>query len=218
MQQFLSLKDHVYNYISEKINEGSLKPEEKINEKIIMEDLNISRTPVREALIQLATEGYLESIPRKGFIIKQVDLEKTKEIYAILGVLDGFAAELAFDHITDDDISRMEVLTKQMKVAIETFDYRLYYKLQTDFHDTYMARSQNTELMNTIQLLRRKFIKQTYTNDNPDELQKVMFDTNEEHHTIARLFKEENSQKVSKYLRETHWNVNYAKYDSIDKR
>lgn len=215
MQQFLSLKDHVYNYISEKINEGLLKPEEKINEKIIMEDLNISRTPVREALIQLATEGYLENIPRKGFIVKQVDTEKSKEIYALLGVLDAFASELAFTYVTEKDIVRMEALTKQMKVAIETYDFKSYYKLQTDFHDIYIMKCHNDELINTMRLLRRKFIKQTYSNDNIDELQKILLETNEEHDTIAQLFKEETADQIANFLKKTHWNMDYAEYDSV---
>jgi DNA-binding GntR family transcriptional regulator len=215
MQQFLSLKDHVYNYISDKINEGLLKPEEKINEKVIMEDLNISRTPVREALIQLATEGYLENIPRKGFIVKQVDTEKSKEIYALLGVLDGFASELSFEYMTDEDIIRMEALAKQMIAAIETYDFKAYYKLQTDFHDVYINKCHNEELINTMSLLRKKFIKQTYKDDDQEKMKEILLYTNSEHTVIAQLFKEETSEKISNFLKYKHWNLSYAEYDSV---
>lgn len=215
MQQYLSLKDHVYNYISDKINEGSLRPDDKINEKIIMEDLNISRTPVREALIQLATEGYLENIPRKGFIVKHVNTEKSKEIYALLGVLDAFASELAFEYITDEDIKRMEALSKQMAVAIDTYDFKAYYKLQTDFHDVYISKCHNEELINTMNLLRKKFIKQTYNDDNQEKMKEVLHHTNSEHVKIAQLFKEKNSDEISKFLKYQHWNLNYAEYDAV---
>ncbi|MCH4886410.1 GntR family transcriptional regulator [Acidaminobacter sp. JC074] len=215
MQQYLSLKDHVYNYISDKIREGSLKADEKINEKIIMEDLNISRTPVREALIQLATEGYLENIPRKGFIVKPVDTEKSKEIYALLGALDAFAAELAFDFITEEDTRRMEALSKQMVVAIDTYDFKAYYKLQTDFHDVYIHKCQNEELINTMSLLRKKFIRQTYNDEDVEKMKDILYHTNKEHIEIARLFKEASYEKVSKFLKYTHWNVSYAAYDSV---
>ena len=215
MQQFLSLKDHVYNYISDKINEGLLKPEEKINEKVIMEDLNISRTPVREALIQLATEGYLENIPRKGFIVKQVDTEKSKEIYALLGVLDGFASELSFEYMNEEDITRMEALAKQMIAAIETYDFKAYYKLQTDFHDVYINKCHNEELINTMSLLRKKFIKQTYKDDDQEKMKEILLYTNSEHTVIAQLFKEETSEKISNFLKYKHWNLSYAEYDSV---
>ncbi|MBI9010667.1 MAG: GntR family transcriptional regulator [Clostridiales bacterium] len=215
MQQFLSLKDHVYNYISDKINEGVLKPDEKINEKVIMEDLNISRTPVREALIQLATEGYLESIPRKGFIVKQVDTEKSKELYALLGVLDAFAAELAFEFITPEDIKRMEALATQMTAAIETYDFKAYYKLQTDFHVVYIKKCHNEELIHTMKLLKRKFIRQTYSESNKEHMKTVLLKTNSEHTIIANLFKTGTNKDVSDFLKNEHWNIDYAKYDVL---
>jgi len=215
MQQYLSLKDHVYNYISDKIREGSLKPDEKINEKIIMDDLGISRTPVREALIQLATEGYLENIPRKGFIVKPVDTNKSKEIYALLGALDAFASELAFEHISKQDIIRMEALSKQMVVAIDTYDFKAYYKLQTDFHDVYISKCHNEELINTMNLLRKKFIRQTYNDDDLEKMKEILYHTNEEHIEIAKLFKEDSYESVSKFLKYSHWNLSYAEYDSV---
>jgi len=215
MQQFLSLKDHVYNYISDKINEGILKPDEKINEKVIMEDLNISRTPVREALIQLATEGYLENIPRKGFIVKQVDSEKSKELYALLGVLDAFAAELAFEFITPEDVNRMEALATQMTAAIETYDFKAYYKLQTDFHFVYIKKCHNEELVNMMRLLKRKFIRQTYSESDKEHMKTVLLKTNSEHAMIANYFKTDTNQEISNFLKNVHWNIDYAKYDVL---
>ncbi len=99
----LTLKDQVYNYISEKIYSGNLKSNEKISEKNIIDDLQISRTPVREALIQLASEGYIENIPRRGFIVKHIDESKVSEIYSLLGILDGFAARLSYEKLNDKD-------------------------------------------------------------------------------------------------------------------
>lgn len=215
MQQFLSLKDHVYNYISDKINEGVLKPDEKINEKVIMADLNISRTPVREALIQLATEGYLENIPRKGFIVKPVDTEKSKELYALLGVLDAFAAELAFDFITPEDINRMEALATQMTAAIETYDFKAYYKLQNDFHVVYIKKCHNEELINMMTLLKRKFIRQTYSESDKEHMKTILLKTNSEHILIANFFKTDTKQEVSNFLKNEHWNIDYAKYDVL---
>ena len=61
MEHYLSLKDHVYRYISDCINSGTLNPGDKINEAQVSETLNISRTPIREALVQLASDGYLDS-------------------------------------------------------------------------------------------------------------------------------------------------------------
>lgn len=66
--EFLSLKDHVYNFIAEQIRLGKLNSNEKVNEQDICQQLNISRTPVREALIQLAADGFLDSAPDEAFV------------------------------------------------------------------------------------------------------------------------------------------------------
>ena len=215
MTNFLSLKDHVYNYISEKITEGDLKPDEKINEKTIMQDLNVSRTPIREALIQLSTEGYLENIPRRGFTVKQVDMKKAKEVYALLGVLDAFGASLAFDKLSEEDLIQMDELIDQMDKAINSYDLLGYYQIQKHFHAIYLNKCDNIELVSTLDRLKRTFIRQIYSETETENITLVLKKTNEEHRQITKLFKEENSLKLEGFLRNTHWNQNLAYYDSL---
>ncbi|WP_312095119.1 GntR family transcriptional regulator, partial [Aminipila sp.] len=95
MYKFQSLKDHVYDYIADQILKGNLLPNEKINENKICQELNISRTPVREALIQLSSEGVLENVPRKGFVLRTLNPREAAEIYEVVGLLDGYASVLA---------------------------------------------------------------------------------------------------------------------------
>lgn len=90
MERFKTLKDHVYEYIAEQIRAGSLLPDQRINENVICEELNISRTPVREALIQLSAEGILENKARRGFIIRSMSEQDVRELYTVIGVLDGY--------------------------------------------------------------------------------------------------------------------------------
>lgn len=215
MTTFLSLKDHVYNYISEKINEGSLKPDEKINEKTIMADLDISRTPIREALIQLSTEGYLENIPRRGFIVKQVDMKKSKEIYSLLGVLDAFAANLSFDKVSEEDLNQMDRLTKLMSDAIDRYDLKDYYQIQKNFHAIYINKCDNEELIRTLSLLKRTFIRQTYSETENENLTLVLRNTNDEHIEIVKLFRADDKMKLELFLRNVHWNPELAYYDSL---
>lgn len=215
MTSFLSLKDHVYNYISEKINEGSLKPNEKINEKSIMDDLNISRTPVREALIQLATEGYLENIPRKGFIVRPLNKKKAMEIYVILGVLDSFAANLSMDLLSEKDIQDMENLTKEMDDVISNYDFKEYYKLQMDFHSIYINKCENEELIRILNLLKRNFIKQTYSGVEKEKLKYILYETNDEHKKIVKMFREKDKETIENYLRNIHWDPELSYYDEF---
>ena len=216
MDAFKSLKDHVYQYISEKINDGSLLPETKISEKTVINDLNISRTPVREAMIQLATEGYLENIPRRGFIVKPVDTQKAKEVYGILGVLDGYAASLALDVLTKEDLKEMRDLFARMEAALESNDIRSYYTFQNRFHDVYTRKCGNQELIKVIRQMKKIFIRQTYTAENGEvSLKKVLKTTNEDHRTIIELFEKKAGPELEQYLRSHRWHPRHAEYDTF---
>lgn len=216
MEPFKTLKDHVYDYISDEIRNNNIKPNEKISEKRICESLNVSRTPVREALIELASDGILEREPRKGFIVKRVSLGKIKETYAILGVLEGLATKLSVDNLTTKDIDELEMLIGKIDRSIEQKNFNDYYKLQLKFHTIIINASQNLELIKVIQNLKKSFIKQTYNMEHSNkEIVKILKTTNDEHRKIVELIKAKDKEGVEKYLKQVHWNISYAKFDAI---
>lgn len=162
MEHYLSLKDHVYRYISDCINTGSLNPGDKINEAQVSETLNISRTPIREALVQLASDGYLDSLPRKGFRVKALDTTKVQQFYEIIGALDGRAAALCMPHITKEDLNQMQFLAEAMDSAIHAGLGDKYYELQVEFHNVYLNRCPNTEMTDLLNRLKNNFIRKYY--------------------------------------------------------
>ena len=127
MEKYKSLKDHVYDYIAEQILEGNLEPEDKINEAAICEELNISRTPVREALIQLASEGVLHNRARKGFVVRALSEREVKELYVVIGLLDGYAAKSACRQLTEKDLANMSFYVESMDVAIKAANFEMYH-------------------------------------------------------------------------------------------
>lgn len=211
--EFLSLKDYVYDYIAEEISKGNLKPEEKINEKVICGKLDISRTPVREALIQLSTEGILENIPRKGFVTKRLDLKEAKEIYVILGTLDGLAAALACPNLTNKHIEDMEFYAKSIDIAIESENYKMYYKQQLLFHNLYTNMCGNESLIANINNFKRKFFNRTYATTGLEDTKQVLFATNEEHKEMVRLFKLKDEKALEEYTKNVHWNRKKAYFE-----
>ncbi|MBR0598265.1 GntR family transcriptional regulator [Sinanaerobacter chloroacetimidivorans] len=215
MEEFLTLKDHVYNYIADQINRGNLLPGEKVNENSISEKLNISRTPVREALIQLSSEGLLENVPRKGFVIKHLSVDEAKETYLIIGVLDGLAASLACDHLTEQNVKEMEYYIGSMDLAIDTGNYGMYYKLQEEFHNVYLSVCPNKSLAQILMQLKKKFLKKDYEPDSPDKIRQVLFATNEEHKEMLGLFRNKNSKELEEYMRNVHWDAQKAYMESL---
>ena len=215
MTNYLSLKDHVYNYISKKINDGSLKPDDKISELQISEAMNISRTPIREALIQLASEGLLENTPRRGFRVKCIDLKKAQELYEIIGLLDSRIACLTVDSISEENIRNMEFLADTMDAAIEQGLSAKYYELQIQFHDIYTNLYDNQEMILLLNQLKNQFLRKYYVFDTPKNELEILKATNLQHHEIIRLFKEKKKDELEKYIRDIHWSKDIAMFDSL---
>ena len=210
MKNFLSLKDHVYNYIVDQINNGNLISGKKVQESAICESLNISRTPVREALIQLSSEGLLENLPRKGFVIKSLTTEEAKETYFIIGALDGLAAALAAPFLTEKHINEMEFYIQSIDLAINTDNFTMYHKMQESFHGVYLSVCPNKSLVNLLLQLEKKFLKNFNHSEQAEITKKRLLQTNNEHRTMMELFKNKDLTELERFVKEVHWNIDKA--------
>lgn len=214
MEDYMSLKDHVYKYISEKINDGSLKPDNKINEQQISDALGISRTPIREALIQLTSDGFLENTPRRGFRVKFLDVKKAQELYEIIGILDGKLAYNAADLITEKDIDRMKSLVYDMDTAIDEGNGTKYYELQSQFHGIYFKLNENKTMISLFNQLKNSFLMKYYIFEDPNNEIEILKEANLQHKEIIRLFQERDKEKLENYIKDVHWDKNKALFDS----
>ncbi|NLD10831.1 GntR family transcriptional regulator [Aminicella lysinilytica] len=215
MEKFKSLKDHVYDYIAEQILEGKLAPEQKINESVICEKLSISRTPVREALIQLSSEGVLKNMARKGFVVKALSEKEVAELYSVIGVLDGYAAKLAVNNLTDKDLANMDFYIESMDLAIKASNFEMYHIQQIAFHNIYLQECGNETLIDTIEKMKSKLLKKSYVDDEKGRTKEILLTTNEEHRKILELFKKKDGEALAKYLLDVHWTQTYAEFDAI---
>jgi DNA-binding GntR family transcriptional regulator len=213
MLNYRSLKDIVYDYISEQITSGKLKPNEAINEATICKDLEISRTPVREALMQLSSEGYIEHVPRRGFFTRELSLERVSNIYEILGNLEALAAVKAMGRPELLDLGEMRRLASEMEQAIKAQQYESYHRLQYRFHDVFVRACGNEDLIRIIVNLKKilmshEYLKRLSVDDDP-----AVFDTiNEEHWHIVNLFEARDKEALRTFLSDEHWNVKYAEF------
>lgn len=217
MNRFMTLKDHVYEYIAEQIHDGNLLPEEKIDEKVICDELNISRTPVREALIQLASEGILTNNSRKGFIVRSLSAEELKELYGVIGILDGAAAGMACEYLSESDLKDMDFYTDSMNIAIESCNFEMYQKQQKMFHQVYINKCGNSVLISTIASLKNKLLNTNYSKEIPSKAQEVLRMTNGEHREIVKLFRERDKDRLFHYISVTHWQPDYVEYELLEK-
>lgn len=205
MYKFQSLKDHVYDYIADQILKGSLLPNEKISENKICQELNISRTPVREALIQLSSEGVLENVPRKGFLLKTLNSKEAAQIYEVVGVLDGYAAVLACSRLSEKTLKDMEFYIDSMDLAISSCNYEMYYKQQEIFHQLYLVECGNSVLIDSLLQLKNKFMTKNYDLSQMSDEKEVLYETNNEHKEMVKLFREHKTAELETYIRDVHW-------------
>lgn len=210
MNNYLSLTDHVYNYIVDQINNGTLISGSKVNESAVSEALKVSRTPVREALIQLSSEGLLENIPRKGFVIKGLTKEEAKETFFIIGALDGLAASLASPLLTEKHMKEMEFYIESIDLAINTGNFSMYHKMQESFHNVYLSICPNRSLVNLLLKLEKKFLKNFDGTDEPALTTKRLTQTNNEHRQMMKLFRNGETAELESYMKEVHWNTEKA--------
>lgn len=208
MIEYKSIKDHVYDYLVARIDEGSLKQNEKIDEKSICEDLQVSRTPVRESLIELANEGYLDRIPRRGYRVKEITNEEIKEIYEIIGNLEGLAASLAFPKMKKEDFNQLEKLIERMDDSINRRRRGDYYKYQQEFHDIFIQISGNKKLFGVLNSLKKRIIRQDYSiHTGEGAIYEAFKQFNGQHMQIFKLLKKGELEELKRYLKEVHWQL-----------
>lgn len=114
-----NLKDTAADHIREQILSGEFRPGSKVDQDEIAITLGISRLPVREALIELAQEGLVESIPRRGSFVVELDPDDILDHFRVYGMVAGMAARRCAERIDQAGLDRLRELHDQMKVATE---------------------------------------------------------------------------------------------------
>lgn len=147
----LDLEDYrlplrAYHTIRLAIRNLVLPPGQAILEREISEALEMSRTPVREALVRLETEGVVKLVPRRGFIVEPIEGKDLAEIYAIIEALDGLAIELATAHVTDPLLDGLESIIRSQQECLDREDLARWSALDDEFHERIVRTAGNERL------------------------------------------------------------------------
>ena len=207
-----SLKDDVYGFIAARIDSGDLAVGDRVSEQAICDAMGVSRTPVREALIQLASDGYLDNQPRRGFRVRGFDRENALEVFEIMGPLDGQAAFLACPLLDEQAHAQLRFLVGAMDLAIESELMRKYDDLQREFHTTYVRYCGNGRLAEMIRQLERCFVKHDYATVDRASAFRLLRKANDEHRQIVELFEARDAASVRDFIRDVHWAVENAEF------
>ena len=148
MDEYLPLRDVVFNTLRQAILKGELKPGERLMEIQLANKLGVSRTPVREAIRKLELEGLVLMIPRKGAEVAEITRQDMEDVLEVRTALEELAVKDACDHITDAQLSELKKASSEFKKALlEGKDLVTCADADMHFHNVILSATNNRRLI-----------------------------------------------------------------------
>ncbi len=144
-----SLHEQVAHRLRQMLVENRIAPGAKLNERELSEVLQVSRTPLREAIKMLAAEGLVELVPNRGAIAVELDEADILNTFEVMGGLEAQSGELAAQRITDAELAEIRAMHFEMMAAWTRRDLPGYYRLNAQIHRAINAAAKNPVLTAT---------------------------------------------------------------------
>ncbi|WP_045016122.1 GntR family transcriptional regulator [Agrobacterium arsenijevicii] len=188
-----SLTEQAYAILRERVIVGELAPGVDVSEPELAEQLQMSKTPVREALARLCVEGLMEAFPRRGYRVTPVTLKDMNDLFAIRGALEGTAAALAAQNLTETELETLDGLADTTYIVGENVSTKTFVASNERFHSAIASGSGNPRLhslvMTHLEECARLFYMGTRVRDiNPE--------TTNDHHRIVAFLRQRDSEKA----------------------
>lgn len=156
MDEYLPLREVVFNSLRTAIIHGEFKPGERLMEMHLAKSLGVSRTPVREAMRMLELEGLVVMIPKKGAEVARITEKNLKDALEIRMALEELAAELACRRIDDAGREQLKTACEAFRKAVETRDLSAIVDADVAFHNVVYEATDNDRLVSISQTLREQ--------------------------------------------------------------
>lgn len=184
MDEFLPLRDVVFNTLRKAILTGELKPGERLLEIHLANQLGVSRTPIREAIRKLELEGLVIMMPRRGAEVAQITEKSLRDVLEVRRTLDALCAELACDRITDEEKERLKEACEEFEKATVTGDATTIAEADVALHDIIVKATGNQRLVQLIHNLseqmyryRFEYIKDENQHNNLVEEHRMIYES-----------------------------------------
>ncbi|MEX2382000.1 MAG: GntR family transcriptional regulator [Opitutales bacterium] len=119
MSESISQRHVAYEFIRSRISEGKLSPGERVSDFVLAKEIGVSRTPVREAITQLASEGLIEHIPQFGSFVKKLSRQELAELFDLREMLESYATKAAAERISPVVVKKLKLLCDEMLLLID---------------------------------------------------------------------------------------------------
>lgn len=159
MNEYLPLRDVVFNTLRQAILRGELKPGERLMEIRLANKLGVSRTPIREAIRKLELEGLVLMIPRKGAEVADITEKSLRDVLEVRKALEELAVQLTCDKITKEQIRELEQAAEQFKKTLKSNDITEIAEADVRFHDIIYLATDNQKLILLLNNLREQMYR-----------------------------------------------------------
>lgn len=198
-----SLHHELVGRLQTLIINADLEPGSKVPEKQLCDRFGVSRTPMREALKVLASDGLVRLEPNRGAWVTHVTVEEVEEVFPVLGALEALSGELACKHITDAEIEEIRALHDQMLQSYRDRDLDAYFSINQRIHAAILHAARNGTLSTSCQALSLRMQRARYlANMTQGRWQEAV----EEHERILQCLVARDGPKLAQTLME-HMNA-----------
>ena len=198
MNEYLPLRDVVFNTLRQAIITGEFAPGERLMEIALANRLGVSRTPVREAIRKLELEGLVVMIPRKGAEVAKITEKDLRDVLEVRSSLEELAAELAAERMNDEVKEKLEKALKEFEEAIESGDNAAIADSDVDFHDVIFEATGNARLIQIINNLREQMYRYRLEYVKDTEYHTVLLN---EHRELAKAMVEGRKEDARKIMK-----------------
>ena len=200
--QARSLREQVYDFLRVEMARGGLQPGAFLDLNELASRLGVSRTPLREALLHLESQGFVTVLPRRGFRLNALTLDDIRHFYEIIGALEAAALRSVGPSLGPSDFARMRELDAAMAEAVAARDFDRYYAANLAFHDVYLRRSDNARLVSQVHLLKQRLYDwpRRETMVQAWERHSVV-----EHEAFLGLLERGSIDEAAAHLQHVHW-------------
>ena len=193
----LSLATQVADTIRDMILQNILAPGDRIRERTLASDLNVSRTPMREALKVLSAEGLIEILPNRGAVVRNPSPKEIQDMLRVLATLDALAGELTCELATDAELDELQALQFEMRAAFARKDLLGYFKINQKIHRTIVAIANNVALTEIHDRLNARLYRERFQPNLKDE---NWANAIEEHEDILAAILKRDSAEAARLL------------------
>ena len=199
MDEYLPLRDVVFNTLRRAILRGELKPGERLMEIQLANKLGVSRTPIREAIRKLELEGLVLMIPRRGAEVAEITEKNLRDVLEVRCALEELAVQLACDRMDAEGLVRLKEAAEKFREVLDSDDITQIAQADVLFHDVIYTATDNKRLIQLLNNLREQMYRYRieYLKDVKARRSLV-----EEHDALWEALKERDLERAQMIMRE----------------